>query len=63
MLVVDANKKMPIGFSSIKLWNRTWDKKSKKERKYNILSIKEKESNRWISSVVISRKIIPTDSY
>jgi len=62
MLVVDANKNMPIGFSSIKLWNRTWDKKSKKERKYNTLPIKEKESNRWISSVVKTREIIPTDS-
>jgi hypothetical protein len=62
MLVVDANKNMPIGFSSIKLWNRSWDKQSKKDRKYNALPIKEKESNRWISSVVKTREIIPTDS-
>ncbi len=62
MLVVDADKYLPIGFCSIKLWNREWEKPVKVPKAYKKLPIEEKESFRWISSVTESRKNLPKDS-
>lgn len=59
MLVVDPIQAIPLGFSYIKLWNRSWDKKSKKERKYALQAIEEKESYRWIKSAKESLKNLP----
>lgn len=59
MLVIDADKNMPIGFSSVKLWNRKWEKPEKTYQAYKKLAIEEKESFRWISSVTESRKNLP----
>ena len=62
MLVIDAEKVIPIGFSSVKLWNREWEKPIKDPIGYKKLPIEEKESFRWISSVTESRKNLPQDS-
>lgn len=51
MLVLDAASEQPLGFSHVELWNRSWDKSNKHERKYNQLPIEEKESLRWLTSV------------
>ncbi|MGC3979117.1 MAG: IS4 family transposase [Paludibacteraceae bacterium] len=59
MLVVDADKHMPIGFCAVKLWNREWEKPVKNPRAYQKLPIEDKESFRWISSVTESRKNLP----
>ena len=58
MLVIDAEQKTPIGFSSIELWNRSWDKKDKFERDYGNLNISEKESFRWIKSVQKTKEVL-----
>ncbi len=47
-LVVDAVEGIPYGYADIKVWNRPLEFKSKHERRYNTLSIEEKESYKWI---------------
>jgi hypothetical protein len=42
-LVIDASTQMPVGFSSIILWNRPWDKKNRHEREYKKLDVIDKE--------------------
>lgn len=58
MIVVDALQHLPIGFSSVAIWNRSWDKKSKHERQYQKLSIEEKESYRWVSSALQTQELL-----
>jgi len=53
---------MPIGFCSVKLWNREWEKPEKAYKAYKKLPIEEKESFRWISSVTESRKNLPNQA-
>ena len=55
VLTIEAESSLPIGFSSIKLWNRSWDKQDKHERKYGTLPIEQKESYRWIESSQTSK--------
>ena len=62
MLVIDSEQKAPIGFSSIDLWNRSWDKKDKFERDYKNLKISEKESFRWIKSAQETKKVLSETS-
>lgn len=50
MLIIDSEQQIPIGFSSVQIWNRSWDKKDKHERKYNQQPIKDKESYRWLKA-------------
>lgn len=57
-LVVDTAEMFPIGFSSIILWNRAWDKSDKNECDYKNLPIQEKESFRWISSAATSKEVL-----
>ncbi len=57
-LVVDTAEMFPVGFSSIHVWNRQWDKSSKNAREYKTLPIEEKESFRWISSAQTSKKVL-----
>jgi len=57
-LVVDTAEMFPIGFSSIIIWNREWDKLNKHQRKYNSLPLEEKESYRWLSSVKTSKRVL-----
>ncbi len=61
MLVIDPLTEIPIGFSSINLYNRGWENKTKYERKYKSLPINKKESNRWITSVS-QTKLVLTDT-
>lgn len=58
MLVVNPSSNALIGFSSIQIYNRTWDQPSKKERKYNQLDIQEKESYRWIKSSIETKELL-----
>lgn len=62
MLVIDPDQKMPIGFSNIKLWNRSWDKKDKFERDFKNLSLSEKESFRWVESAQKTKDILSQTS-
>jgi len=57
-LIVDSEQQMPVGFSSIQIWNRSWDKKDKFERKYHLQDIEEKESYRWIKASEDTKKIL-----
>jgi hypothetical protein len=55
-LAVDQELGLGIGFSSLKVWNRHWDKTKKDLRKYKQQPIQEKESYRWIESAQESKK-------
>jgi len=55
-LVIDTEKNFGIGFSYIKIWNRSYDKLDKHQRKYQTLPIQEKESYRWIECAIESKK-------
>lgn len=56
VLVIDPSSNMPVGLSSLILWNRSWDKENKHERNYKNLDITEKESYRWIASALNSKE-------
>ena len=58
MLIVEPDHMMPIGISSVKLWNRAWKRKSKNERKYKSQHIAEKESYRWIESALNTKELL-----
>ncbi len=58
-LVVDAENGISLGFSYMKMWNRSWDKKDKHERNYQEQSIEEKESYRWIECAQRSKETLP----
>jgi len=58
MLVIDANNQIPIGFSAVKIWNRSWNKLDKYQRDYKKLDITEKESYRWIECANSSKKVL-----
>lgn len=57
-LAIDAKERIPIGFSSIEIWNRRWGQADKNQRNYKTLPIEEKESFRWISSVDTSKEVL-----
>jgi len=50
-LILDAQSLFPIGFSSIKIWNRPEDTPLKNKRKYHSAKIEEKESIKWITAM------------
>jgi hypothetical protein len=54
--VVDAQCGFPIGFSDIKVWNRSNEKTTKYDRKYKKLPIEQKESYKWIESSIKSKE-------
>ena len=56
VLVIDPSIDMPVGFSSMILWNRSWDNENKYEREYKKLDITEKESYRWIASALKTKE-------
>ena len=62
MLVVEPTQQIPLGFSSIELYNRPREQKNKYERKYQSLDIRHKESYRWISSVTQTKKVLSNTS-
>jgi hypothetical protein len=58
MLIIDPSNQMPIGISSIDIWNRTWKKLNKHQRDYHNQYIEEKESYRWIRSAEETKKLM-----
>jgi len=62
MLIIEPEQQIPLGFSSIELYNRAWEQKNKYERGYKSLNIKDKESYRWISSVIQTKEVLPDTS-
>lgn len=56
--VVDAQSGFPIGFSDIKVWNRSNEKTTKYEREYKKLPIQQKESYKWIDSSIKSKEVL-----
>ena len=49
-LAVDACNCFPYGFSEVRIWNRSLEKQTKHDRRYNALSTDQKESYKWIES-------------
>lgn len=57
-LVLDAYSGVPYGYSDIKVWNRSTEFKSKKERGYGKLPIEEKDSYKWIEVSKNTKEIL-----
>ena len=55
-LVVDAELDFSLGFSYIKLWNRSFDQQKKVKKREYRLPIEQKESYRWIECGLESKK-------
>jgi len=58
VLVLKRENAFPLGIADVHVWNRNWDKKTKKERKYQSQPIEEKESYRWIECSEASKKVL-----
>jgi hypothetical protein len=58
MLVIDAEYQLPIGISSIDIWNRPRNKPNKHERDYHNQNIEDKESYRWITSAEQTKELL-----
>jgi hypothetical protein len=58
VLVIDSENQLPIGISSVEIWNRPWDKPNKHERDYHNQNIEDKESYRWITSAEKTKKLL-----
>lgn len=58
MLIIDSEQQMPVGISSVQLWNRFWDKKDKHERKYYQQEIEDKESYRWLKAPEETKELL-----
>ena len=58
-MVVDADSRLPVGFSHIKVWSRdrAHDRNKAKQRK--ILKLEQKESFRWTEAASISAAELP----
>lgn len=63
MLVIDPNHQLPIGISSINIWNRSSETGSKHDRKYKTQDISEKESLRWIKCAQQTKELLDTAAY
>jgi len=61
MLIVDPTENTLFGLSSAIIYNRSWDKKNKRERKYAQQPIEDKESYRWIQSAEQTKSLIDSD--
>lgn len=57
-LVIDADKNFALGFSYIKLWNRSFEKLDKYQRNYQSLPIEQKESYRWLECGLESKQTL-----
>jgi hypothetical protein len=57
-LVIDAVSCIPLGFSDIRIWNRSIDAADKHEREYNKLPIEDKESYKWVESSINSKNAL-----
>lgn len=55
---MDRENGFPLGIAETLIWNRDWNKQTKKKRKYHSLPIEEKESYRWIECSETSQKVM-----
>lgn len=60
MLVIDPKHQMPVGISSIQIWNRSYETKNRHERDYKNQDIRDKESFRWIRSALETKELLNT---
>jgi hypothetical protein len=58
VLIIDTENQIPIGISSVEIWNRPWDKPNKHERDYHNQNIEDKESYRWIKSAEATKELL-----
>jgi len=58
VFVLDRENAFPLGIADVHVWNRNWDKKTKKERNYSSQPIEEKESFRWLFCSETSKKVL-----
>lgn len=59
MLAVAADSGFPIGLAGLYLWNRSFEKQDKHQRKYSSLPIEEKESFRWLQCSEEFKRVLP----
>lgn len=58
-LMLDAERGDILGFSDVKLWHRPLDMPDRRQRKYQSLSIEQKESYKWIEGAIKSKERLP----
>lgn len=58
-MVVDADSRMPVGFSHMKVWSRDRADARKKKRKRGSLKLEQKESYRWVEAAEKSAASLP----
>jgi len=58
-MVVDADSRMPVGFSHQKIWSRDRADARKKKQKRGSLKLEQKESYRWVEAAVKSAAALP----
>jgi hypothetical protein len=58
VLIIDPLFQLPVGISSIEIWNRSWNKVNRHERGYERQDIKDKESYRWITSAQRTKELL-----
>ncbi len=58
VFVLARENGFPLGIAETKIWNRNWNKKTKKARKYHSQPIEEKESYRWIECSERSKEVM-----
>jgi hypothetical protein len=56
-MVIDAKSSVPIGFSDIQLYNRSYHPEKKKSEVRRKIPIQEKESYRWIKAIEHSTEV------
>ena len=61
-LVIEASNGVSLGYSYLKIWNRSFDKKDKYTRDYKKQAIEEKESYRWIDCGLKSKELLSSAS-
>lgn len=54
-LVVEAESKLPIGLSSVHVWNRAFERAAKSSLEREMQPLEEKESYRWLQTMQQSR--------
>ena len=59
-MVVDADSRMPVGFSHQKIWSRDRADARKKKQKRGSLKLDQKESYRWVEAAVKSAAALPS---
>jgi hypothetical protein len=62
-LCLDMADGFPLGFSDVLLYNRSWQKADKGQRKYKNQPIEEKESYRWIQRAQESKRKLQQADY